>query len=102
MKKAIIIFLVLSLVGAFWLKANAQPTPVKIADETTISYVNDTAIIQCDNETIFYKLLHTHGQLISLVEAKWRSNKEGRYLHYVLYLNKKDANIVVNWAKSNL
>lgn len=116
MKKYIIIaFIVIAQLGSFYLKANSQSikwssenTTVKgkevevLADETTLSYTDKFAKIECDNDSVFYKIFTTHYQIISRFTASWKYDRHGRYKHYTLYLNREDVEIIRDWAKSNL
>lgn len=114
-KYLIVLFLVIAQLGAFYLKVNSQTikwsfenTTVKdkeveiLADETTLSYTEKYAKIECDNDSIFYKLFTTHYQIITRFTASWKYDRYGRYKHYILYLNREDAEFVKIWAKANL
>ncbi len=114
-KYLIVLFLVIAQLGAFYLKANAQTikwssenTIVKdkevevLADETTLSYTDKYAKIECDNDSVFYKLFTAHYQIISQFTASWKYDRHGRYKHYIMYLNKEDAQLIKTWAKTNL
>lgn len=100
-KLLIISFLIVALLGAFTLKANAQDSTL-LADETILIENKTVAIIKCDNETVFNELFKTHGTLFKRFTCTWKSDRYGRYKHYVVYLAKGDADIIVNWAKTNL
>ena len=100
-KALIIALLIFSLLGAFTLKANAQDSTL-IADETTLTYTKTGAKIICDNETVFNKLFKTHGTLFRQFTCAWKTDRYGRYKHYIIYLSKGDAETIVNWAKTNL
>jgi hypothetical protein len=119
--KAIIIsFLIIALIGAFKLKSHAQypnkmnyvktvkgsnikaGSPVLIADETTLTYFKTEAIIVCDNETIFRKIHETHNLLFKRFTCNWKHTGKIPYKHYVIYLSKGDAELIVKWAKTNL
>lgn len=127
---AIISFLVIAQIGAFTLKAHAQiritdgdkwvsTLPKKsmgdsiheksedyrvlIADETTITYLKNDAKIECNNQEVFYKLFTSYYQLFTRFTATWKVDKIGNaYKHYVIHLNKEDAELVKTWAKTNL
>ncbi len=73
-----------------------------IADETTLNYTKTEAKIECDNEKVFNELFKSHGTLFKRFICTWKSDRYGRYKHYVVYLAKGDAELIVNWAKSNL
>jgi hypothetical protein len=100
-KLLIISFLIVALLGAFTLKANAQDSTL-IADETTLNYTKTEAKITCDNEKVFNELFKTHGTLFKRFTCTWKSDRYGRYKHYIIYLAKGDAELIVNWAKTNL
>ena len=119
MKKiAIITFLIAALTGAFYLKSHAQLPSVKfvcpnvtggfrydtilLADETTLSYGKTEAKIVCDNEKAFNELFKSHGTLFKRFTCTWKSDRHGRYKHYVAYLSNGDAQIIQSWAKTNL
>lgn len=73
-----------------------------LADETTLSYTDKYAKIECDNDSVFMKIFKTHYQIISRFTASWKNDRYGRYKRYTIYLNKEDAEIIKTWAKSNL
>lgn len=111
--KAIIIsFLVISQIGAFALKSYTQerdkcPSVVNsdtllLADETTLNYCKTEAIIECDNETIFNKIFLSHSQLFKRFTCTWIHRKKHPYKHYVIYMDRGDAQLLINWAKKNL
>lgn len=100
-KLLIICFLIVALLGAFTLKANAQDSTL-IADETTLNYTKTEAKIECDNEKVFNELFKSHGTLFKRFTCTWKSDRYGRYKHYVVYLSKGDADIIKSWAKINL
>lgn len=106
MKKiAIIAFLIVAQIGAFYLKAHSQVSPsdtLLLADETTLTYNKTEAKITCDNETVFNELFKTHGTLFKRFTCTWKTDRHGRYKHYVAYLSKGDAKIIQSWAKINL
>lgn len=99
----IILFLVISLMGAFTLKANAQDsTKVLLADETTISYNKTVAKIECCNEDIAKTILQKWEQLITRYNCTRKKDRHGVYKQYNIYLNREDAIYITKWAKSNL
>lgn len=100
-KLLIISFLIVALLGAFSLKANAQDSTL-IADETTLNYTKTEAKIECDNEKVFNELFKSHGTLFKRFTCTWKSDRYGRYKHYVVYLSKGDAELIKSWAKVNL
>lgn len=100
-KLLIISFLIVALLGAFTLKANAQDSTL-IADETTLNYTKTEAKIECDNEKVFNELFKSHGTLFKRFTCTWKTDRYGRYKHYVVYLAKGDAEIIKSWAKINL
>jgi hypothetical protein len=108
--------LILSLTGAFALQAISQehdkcpsvvprsvnPNKILLGDETTLNYCKTEAIIICDNETIFKKIHETHSQLFKRFTCSWIFTGVHLYKHYVIYIDKGDARILINWAKRNL
>ena len=92
-KLLIIAFLIVSLLGAFTLKANAQDSTL-IADETTLNYNKTGAVIKCSNEAVFNELFKSHGTLFK--------RRHGKYKYYTAYLSREDAQLIINWAKTNL
>jgi hypothetical protein len=111
-KNALIVPLLMSaLSGAFVLIANGQdkdkattnkrPSPVLIADETTLTYGINEVKIECDNATIFRKIHETHSQLFKRFTCTWKYN-HGTYKHYVIYIDRGDSEILIKWAKKNL
>jgi len=99
----IIVFLVISLMGAFTLKASAQDsTKVLLADETTISYIKTVAKIECCNESIAKVILQKWEQLITRYNCTRKKDRHGVYKQYNIYLNKDDAQLIVKWAKINI
>jgi hypothetical protein len=77
-------------------------TKTLLGDETTITYNDKWAKIECDNDKIFYKLFTTHYKLIIRFNSSWKTDGKIMYKHYTLYLSKDDASTIVNWAKTNL
>jgi hypothetical protein len=118
-KLLIISFLIVALLGAFTLKANAQerdkcpsvvnpigtynePDTVLLADETTLIYNKTVAIIKCSNEAVFNELFKSHGTLFKRFTCTWKTDRHGKYKYYVAYLSQADAEIIKTWAKHNL
>lgn len=131
-KYFIVLLLIIAQLGAFYLKSHSQiahknlyekdfcieptkkikwsseNTNVKnkeveiLADETTLSYTDKYAKIECDNDSIFYKIFTTHYQIITRFTASWKYDRHGRYKHYVIYLSREDAELVKSWATKNL
>lgn len=100
-KVLIISFLIFTLLGAFALKANAQDSTL-IADETMLTYTKTEAKVTCDNEKVFNELFKSHGTIFKRFTCTWKSDRYGRYKHYVVYLSKGDAELIKSWAKINL
>ncbi len=120
-KAIIITFLVIAQIGAFALISYSQNKPatkhfgntslpvhklndsvILLADETTLTYCKTEAVIVCDNETIFRNIHETHSQLFKRFTCTWEHDKKLCYKHYVIYMDKGDAQILINWAKTNL
>lgn len=122
MKKNILIIaaLIISLLGPFTLKAHSQTavygsnegntstiitvrdSSILIGDETTIIYTKTMAKIECDNESIAKLISLNFDQIIIRFSWTKKTDRNGKYKHYLIYLNKDDAQYVVKWAKVNL
>lgn len=75
---------------------------VLLADETTLTWGKTEAKIHCSNESVFNDLFKTHGTLFKRFTCTWKTDRHGRYKDYTIYLAKEDAQLIVNWAKTNL
>jgi hypothetical protein len=73
-----------------------------IADETWLIRLKTGAKIQCYNESVFYDLLKSHGTLFKRFTCTWKTDRHGRYKEYIAYLSEGDAEIIKQWAKTNL
>lgn len=105
MKKNILIgaFWIIMLLFSFYLKGHSQSKDtILIADETTLNYTKTEARIHCSNEDVFNKIFRSHGTLFKRFSCTWKTDRHGRYKDYIIYLNKDDAQLIINWAKSNL
>lgn len=105
MKKNILIsaFWIIMLLFAFYLKGHSQcKDTILIADETTLNYTKTEARIHCSNESVFNEIFKSHGTLFKRFTCTWKTDRHGRYKDYIIYLNKDDAQLIINWAKSNL
>lgn len=100
-KLLIISFLIVALLGAFTLKANAQDSTL-IADETTLNYTKAGAKITCCNDAVFNAIFKSHQQLFKRFTCTWKYKNHITYKEYVIYLAKGDADIIKSWAKTNL
>lgn len=97
------IFLLLTLSALLSLTSKAQDTTkLLIADETTISYTEKTAKIECNSDAVFMRIFKTHDQLFKRFTCVKKHDRYGSYNHYVIFLERNDANIIVKWAKNNL
>lgn len=114
MKKILIIAaLIAAQIAAFYSISKGQNrTPnvgltntsdtILLADETTMNYTKTEAKINCDNESVFSHIFKTHGTLFKRFTCSWKTDRYGRYKHYVIYLSKDDADVIRLWAKTNL
>jgi len=75
---------------------------VLLADETILNYTKTEAKITCDNEKVFNDIFTTHGLLFKRFTCTWKTDRHGRYKHYVVYLSKEDAELIKSWANKNL
>lgn len=73
-----------------------------LADETTISIKGNEAKIECYNETVYNLLMQKFGSLSHNNLVSRKNNKAHAFVRAVIILNKKDAQIIQSWAKSNL
>lgn len=123
-KAIIIAFLIVAQIGAFALKSYTQErdkcpsgsyyvsnghivshvkdSGILLGDETRLFHLATESKIICDNEKIFKKIHLTHSQLFKRFTCKWQRGSEGRHKHYIIYIDKADANILIQWAKINL
>lgn len=105
MKKNILIgaFWIIMLLFSFYLKGHSQSKDtILIADETTLNYTKTEARIHCSNESVFNEIFKSHGTLFKRFTCTWKTDRHGRYKDYMIYLNKDDAQLIINWAKTNL
>lgn len=79
-----------------------QRDTILLADETTLNYTKTEARIHCSNESVFNEIFKSHGTLFKRFTCTWKTDRHGRYKDYVIYLNKQDADYIINWAKINL
>jgi len=101
MKKNIAIVAFLVCAFSFTSHAQVQDT-VLLADETFLNYTKTEAKITCDNESVFNDIFKTHGLLFKRFTCTWKTDRHGRYKHYVVYLTKEDAELIKSWASKNL
>lgn len=116
-KLLIISFLILSLLGAFSMKArsqiNASKSYVKtqnadsaiyrlIADETWLTYTKTGAKITSYSERAFKDISIKFGELFKSITIRYKSDRHGPYKEYVIYLTQDLANNIETWAKTNL
>lgn len=113
-KVLIILFLIVSLLGAFTLKAqpdyqkaydgfigNVADT-ILIADETTLTYTKTGAKIVSFSEDIFQKISLKWGEEFKSITIRYKTDRHGRYKEYVIYTSQELANNIRQWAKKNL
>ena len=108
MKKniSIVLFLLCMQLFAFYSKGHSQTgiDTLLIADETYLisNRAKTEAKIVCYNESVFRDLHKTYIQLFKRYTYAKKKDRHGDYPLYTIYLNKDDANYIVNWAKTNL
>jgi len=100
-KVLIIAFLILSLLGAFTLKANAQDSTL-IADETNLTYTKTGAKIVSYSELAFQAISLKWGDQFKSINIKYKTDRYGRYKEYSIYLSTELANKIKEWSKTNL
>lgn len=122
-KVLIIALLILSLLGAFRLKAHsqqAQNIPSKhldnyayddlvardsaelIADETWLTYTKTGAKITSYSESAFKDISLKFGDQFKSIAIRYKSDRHGPYKEYVIYLAQDVADNIKTWAKTNL
>lgn len=110
-KLLIISFLILSLLGAFSMKAHSQINASKaadsaiyrlIADETWLTYTKTGAKITSYSEQAFKDISIKFGELFKSITIRYKSDRHGPYKEYVIYLTQDLANNIETWAKTNL
>lgn len=105
-KLLIVVLLIVAQIGAFYLKAHSQVAhpadTVLLADETTLNYTKTEAVIKCSNESVFNTLYRTHGTLFKNFTWTWKTDRHGKYKHYVVHLSKGDAQVIQLWSKTHL
>ena len=120
MKKTVLIvlFWIISLIGAFTLKSNAQTKENApwlysdttrevgrlelLADETTINYTKTAAKIECSNNIIHSKLYEKWQHAFVKYSWIWKKDRHGPYKQYTITVSKKDGDLIKEWAKTNL
>ncbi len=128
-KVLIIAFLILSLLGAF-IKANSQIDASKeyvitsngdtfaikqlryinkdslsksqIADETWLTYTKTGARIISYSDQAFKDISLKFGEQFKSITIKYKTDRNGPYKEYVIYLSQDVANTIKEWAKINL
>lgn len=100
-KVLITAFLIVSLLGAFTLKANAQDSTL-IADETTLTYLKTGAKIITFSESAFQAISLKWGEQFKYIHIYYKNDRHGGYKEYVIYLSTQLANEIKGWAKTNL
>jgi hypothetical protein len=103
-KVLIIAFLILSLVFAFAFKSHAQSDSSKtlIADETWITYTKTGARIISYSEQAFKDISIRFGEQFKSITIKYKTDRNGPYKEYAIYLSQEVANSIKEWAKTNL
>lgn len=123
-KVLIILFLILSLLGAFTLKANAQHVPaslekeglkgklfvsaqrmdsaILICDETWLTYSKTGAKVLTYSEKAFQDISLKYATEFKSIHIKNKSDRSGKYREYTIYLSKETAYSLYEWSKKNL
>jgi hypothetical protein len=102
-KLLILSFLILSLLGAFTLRASAQDsTKTLLADETWLTYTKTGAKIISYSEQAFKDISLKFGEQFRSITIKYKKDRNGPYKEYAIYLSQDVANNIRNWAKTNL
>lgn len=75
---------------------------ILLADETTLTWGKTDAKIHCSNESVFNDLYKSHGILFKRYTCTWKKDRHGNYRDYLIYVNRQDAQLIINWSKHNL
>jgi hypothetical protein len=100
-KVLITVFLIISLLGAFTLKANAQDSTL-IADETNLTYTKTGAKIVSFSESAFKAISLKWGDEFKSITIRYKADRHGKYKEYSMYMSTELANNIKQWAKTNL
>lgn len=125
-KVLIIAFLIVSLLGAFTLKAKAQIAPnsfhkssgtpsdigrsiatsiidsTLIADETNLTYLKTGAKLVTYSEAIFQKISLKFGDQFKAIHIYYKKDRHGPYKEYQITIPTELANTIKEWSKTNL
>lgn len=113
----ILLFWIIALITAFSLHSNGQlvqklehasdisitnDRPELLADETTITDTKTGARIECSNDKVHFKLYEKWQHTFIRYSWKWKKDRHGAYKEYTITVSEKDANLIREWAKTNL
>lgn len=112
----IVLFLISALIGAFSLKSTAQTQNVTItvdrksdtaewtllADETTLTETKTGAKIECSNDQVHFKIYEKWQHTFVRYSWSWKKDRHGPYKQYSITVSRKDAELIKEWAKTNL
>ena len=105
-KLLIIGFLIVCLICALAFTSHAQcatdTTKTLIADETWVTYSKTGARITTYEESIFKDISLKFGEQFKSIAIKYKTDRNGPYKEYNIYLSKEVATTITNWAKTNL
>lgn len=97
-KVLITAFLIIAVLGAFTLKANAQDSTL-IADETNLTYTKTGAKIVSYSESAFKVISLKWGDEFKSITIRYKTD---RYKEYSMYMSEELANKIQLWSKTNL
>lgn len=100
-KALIVAFLILSLLGAFTLRACAQDSTL-IADETIMTYSKTGAKIVTYSEAVFKDISFKFGDQFKAIHIYYKKDRHGPYKEYCIYLSTELGNNIKEWATKNL
>jgi hypothetical protein len=105
-KAVIIAFLIVSLICAFAFTSHAQcatdTSKTLLADETWLTYTKTGAKIVSYSEQAFKDIALKFGERFKSIAIKYKTDRNGPYKEYAIYLSQDVANNIRNWAKTNL
>lgn len=73
-----------------------------IADETTLIETKTGAKIECSNDKVHFKLYEKWQHAFTKYSWTWKKDRHGAYKQYSITVSRKDADLIREWAKSNL
>lgn len=100
------VLIVTFLICAFAFPGHAQCTTdtskTLIADETWLTQLKTGAKIVSYSEQAFKDISLKFGEQFKSITIKYKTDRNGPYKEYAIYLSHEVANNIKEWAKTNL